>query len=241
MKAVILAGGIGSRLRPLTERTPKCLLKVGGITLLDRQLSVLNGLGITAIAIVTGHEAQKIIDHVQGRGVTIIHNPDFETTNNAYSLWLARDFVSEDKDGFIVCNSDLIFTPNMLRSLLESPVADGMIVDDAAVDMTSDMVKVQLKEGDRIYEMSKQLDTSLASAEAVGPVLFSQKGGAQFMTHIDKAIGSGDRKNWFFYTLSQFAKYYPFHAVRNKGHMWAEIDTVQDLQDAVRRSEMGHF
>lgn len=241
MKAVILAGGIGSRLRPLTEKMPKCLLKVGNSTILERQISTLNSFGIQDIAIVTGHESQKIADHIQSKNITLIHNPDYETTNNAYSLWLARDFVREEKDGFIVCNSDLIFKPDMLRTLLESTAADKMIVDDSLVDMTSDMVKVQLIDNDRIHEMSKQLDTSLASAEAVGPVIFSQKGGAKFMEHIDTAISNGDKKNWFFYTLSQFAKYYPFYAVRNKGSMWAEIDTVEDFENATRRSLLGHF
>ena len=102
-KAIILAAGTASRLRPLTSNTPKCLLKVGERTLLQRSMDALIKAGISEFVIVTGYLHEQIEDFVrktyqnslplrEGRGgsVCFIHNKDYATTNNIYSLWLAR-------------------------------------------------------------------------------------------------------------------------------------------------------
>ena len=90
VRAIILAAGMASRLRPLTSDTPKCLLRVGGKTLLQRSMDALIAAGIRQFAIVTGYLHQQIEDFVEqtyGDSISVrfIHNKDFETTNNIYS------------------------------------------------------------------------------------------------------------------------------------------------------------
>ena len=230
MKAIILAGGKATRLRPHTENTQKCLLEVSGHTVLDYQLSALEKCNVTDIAIVTGYCAEKIHAHMSKKKqpVTFIDNREYEETNNAYGLLLARSFVEHDPEGFLVINSDLIFEPNMLKLLIDSDSRDGMLIE-RTYDLASDMVKVEM-EGKQIREMRKDLPAERVSAQALGPVKFSQAGGKAYLDFIAE-----ERKNWLFYTISDYAKEHTFHGIENSGYLWAEIDTPEDLEEARKK------
>jgi len=120
MKAIILASGVGRRLRPLTDRYPKSLLRVGGKTLIDYQLEALAKHGICDIVITTGHLGKKLEDHVRKTGaasVQFVHNPEYERTNYIYSLWLTKDLVDDD---IVLLHGDLIFDSVLIQKLLEA-------------------------------------------------------------------------------------------------------------------------
>ena len=101
MKAVILAAGIASRLRPLTDTTPKCLLKIGERCLLERAFDALIQNGFDEFIIVTGYRQQQIVDFLQARypvqNITFIYNDRYESTNNIYSLWLTRPYTDGEE------------------------------------------------------------------------------------------------------------------------------------------------
>jgi len=229
MKAVILAGGQGKRLLPYTLDKPKCLLSVHGQTILDYQLAALDFCKIKEVAIVTGFCHLAIIEHLQKKGISveIIHNHKYEETNNAYGIWLARDYVSKSPDGFLLINSDLIFRPAMLKFLINHAEPDGIIIQKK-FDPKGDMVKIAM-EGDNIVAMSKQVPPEQAVAEAIGPVKFSQKGGNNFLDFIGSFIAKGEFNHWFFYMLGDFARQHHFVGIENPGFVWAEIDTPEDL------------
>jgi phosphoenolpyruvate phosphomutase len=120
MKAIILASGVGRRLRPLTDRYPKSLLRVGGKTLIDYQLEALVKHGICDIVITTGHLGKKLEDHVRKTGaasIQFVHNPEYERTNYIYSLWLTKGLVDED---IILLHGDLLFDSVLIQKLLEA-------------------------------------------------------------------------------------------------------------------------
>ena len=231
--AVILAAGICSRLGAHAAEKPKGLLPLGSSTSLDRQVTMLREAGIQDIGIVVGFCAETVRRHFAGGAVTLIDNPDYASPNSLYSLWLARAFAERGPTGFMVLSSDLVFTPAMLRALIEYSADAAIVVDRETLHAASDMVKVQL-DGDRIVHMSKTLDPGLAHAEAVGPVRFSRPGGEHFFEHVRRVIESGQRQQWYFYALSDFAKTNPVHGVQNPGAPWVEIDTPEDL-DCARR------
>lgn len=232
MKAIILAAGVGSRLRPYTNDAPKCLLEVAGHPVLQYQLNAIRTCGINDIAIVTGYCADKIKTYCESAKipVTIIDNSEFLTTNNAYSIWLARDYASSAKDGCLLINSDLIFGPAMLKLLIDAQDPNAIIVDRIK-DITTDMVKAQMN-GKRIIHASKDLAAHLARAEVVGPVKLSHQGVDQFINHIEAPIKNGDKNRWFFYSLGDFGKENELIGVENPGYFWAEIDTPEDLSAA---------
>ena len=93
MTGVILAAGMAKRLRPLTNDRPKCLLTIGGRTLLQRTIEALQSVGITELVVVTGYRGEMIREwintHRQTLKWTFIDNADYEHNNNIYSLWLA--------------------------------------------------------------------------------------------------------------------------------------------------------
>ena len=119
---IILAAGLGTRLRPLTDSVPKCLVKVGGKTLLDWQLLAARAAGVSNIAIVRGHGSELI----ERPGVIYFDNPAYETTNMVESLWCAEPVFNE---GIIVSYGDIIYEPSVLERLLASEDDIGVVVD----------------------------------------------------------------------------------------------------------------
>jgi len=118
MKAIILASGVGRRLRPLTDRYPKSLLRVGGKTLIDYQLEALAKHGVCDIVITTGHLGKKLEDHVRktsAASVQFVKNPEYVRTNYIYSLWLTKGLVDDD---IILLHGDLIFDSVLIQKLL---------------------------------------------------------------------------------------------------------------------------
>ena len=121
-KAIILAAGIGSRLVPFTEHTPKCLVTVNDIPILCNTLTHLADTGVEETVIVVGYLKEKIYEQIgksfNGMKISYIESDRYETTNNIYSLWLAREHLSED---VLLLDSDVFFE----RSLLENMFTNG--------------------------------------------------------------------------------------------------------------------
>lgn len=117
MKAVILAAGIASRLRPLTDTTPKCLLKVGERCLLQRAFDALLQNGFREFVIVTGYRQQQIVNfleaHYPALEVTFIYNEKYASTNNIYSLWLTRPYVDKEDIWDLVGGYSIEYSPGM--------------------------------------------------------------------------------------------------------------------------------
>ncbi|MCL1854271.1 MAG: phosphocholine cytidylyltransferase family protein [Clostridia bacterium] len=120
MQAILLAAGYGKRLRPYTDTMPKALVPVKGTPLLVHALDCLARCGrITEVILVVGHRKQDIINAVgpryEGMTVTYVENPDYETTNNVYSLALARPYVQED---CLLLECDIYYTDDLIATLL---------------------------------------------------------------------------------------------------------------------------
>lgn len=108
MRAIILAAGMGTRLRPITLTTPKSLIKVGGETLIERQIRFLQETGIDEIIIVTGYLAEKFNFLRDKYQVTLIHNDKYDVYNNFYTMFLVKEYLSDtyviDADNYLVNN-----------------------------------------------------------------------------------------------------------------------------------------
>jgi NDP-sugar pyrophosphorylase family protein len=118
--ALLLAAGIGSRLGPLTEALPKCLVPVSGVPIVERLVRSLDAHGFERLVIVTGYRAETIRGYLgerfDGIAIEYVLSPLFATTNNIYSLWLARHHIDEP---FLLVESDVIFDEPLLAPLLE--------------------------------------------------------------------------------------------------------------------------
>jgi len=118
-KAVILAAGVGNRLRPFTDVRPKCLVPVNGEPILVNTLTHLANVGISEAVIVVGHLKEKIVEQVgfrfHGMDITYIESDCYSTTNNIFSLWLAREHLNED---ILLLEADVFFEQKLIDRLL---------------------------------------------------------------------------------------------------------------------------
>ena len=130
MNGIILAAGISSRLRPLTNDTPKCLLPVGGRPLLERTLRSLEQTGIRECVIVTGYFREKVEHFAAALRLSLKiefrYNPYFASTNNNYSLWMAGEGC-KGKD-ILLLDADILFDRRLIPLLLDAPYENALIM-----------------------------------------------------------------------------------------------------------------
>jgi choline kinase len=224
-QAVILAAGQGKRLLPLTLGRPKCLLEVGGKSILEHQVDALLAAGIASITVVTGYLGHKVRDRL-GERVYYRDNPLFVETSSMYSLWLARgEFTGE----LVVMNSDVLFHPGILAALLACPQEDALAVDFEA-RLAEEETKVVVRDG-RVRALGKDLPSG--DGENVGMLRFSATGWRVLFDHIEALLAAGHRGVMVPHAVNAMAPGYPLAAVAVGGLPWIEIDFPEDYRRAL--------
>src|SRR5918994_2446112 len=193
MRGIILAAGKGSRLNGTIGDKPKCLLRVGGKTLVERQIEALRGVGIEDIVVVVGCQAEAV-RRTCGQGITYIENTRFAQTNSLYSLWLARPMLA---DGFVVMNCDVLAHPQLVTDLLTARHEDALLVAYRDGDTTygEEEMKVRVRCG-RVIDISKTMDPQEADGENLGIVKFGPAGAQVLVEAMDALIADGNHKAW---------------------------------------------
>ena len=232
MKAVILAAGTASRLRPLTSTTPKCLLKVNGKTLLERTLDNFISNGITEFLIVTGYLQEMIIDFVKTNypelNVKFLYNKDYATTNNIYSLFLAEEFACGND--FILSDSDILFSKDIIAALLADKNPDVLAMNRH--ELGEEEIKI-ISDADRnVLEISKVCSIENAVGESVGLEKMSAKYSAALYKELHQMIDNEGLDNVFY--EKAFERLIPqghiFKYLDTTNFFSMEIDTVEDYE-----------
>jgi choline kinase len=232
MRGIILAAGKGSRLNGTIGDKPKCLLRVGGKSLVERQIETLQAVGITDIAVVVGCQADSV-RRTCGARITYVDNARFAQTNSLYSLWLARTLLY---DGFVVMNCDVLFHPQMLSDLVTSRHEDALLIDyqhDDAAPYGEEEMKVRVRRG-RVTEIAKTLPPETADGENVGVVKFGREGARLLVDLLDQRVAAGSLRDWAPRAFDDFARIRSLHTVGTRGFPWTEIDFPEDYERAVR-------
>ena len=249
MKAIIVAAGPGSRLRPLTEEKPKCLLEVGGKTILKRALDALRKNGVNDIIIVRGHKKDAINDPDS----RYYYNPGYLENNILTSLFYAE---SEMNDEFLFSYSDILYDEVIVRNLLQSKHDISIVVDVDWAKMyekrtlhPTDEAELVLVKGGKVIEISKFMNPEVAHGEFIGLAKFSKKGTEILVRNYKRCRYNswcGFKKNQRFHDANSFEKAYLTDMLQeliDRGYHinhvdikggWIEIDTFQDLQKARR-------
>ena len=239
MQAIILAAGMGRRLRELTEGNTKCMLEVNGVRLIDRFINKLSSLDLTKIIIVVGYERENLMDYVRqtypALNVEFVENPVYDRTNNIYSLWLAKDYLMSDDT--LLLESDLIFEDGVIDCALESaypnialvakyePWMDGtMICKDADDNIVTFIPKSAFDYADtglyyktvNIYKFSRE---------------FSSQRYLPFLEAYIKAMGNNEYYEQVLRVMTLIDNC-EIKAVDIADRKWYEIDDVQDLRIA---------
>jgi len=229
MRGVILAAGRGARLNGEKSEMPKCLVTVGGDTLLSRNIQLLRSAGIDDIVIVVGCAADTV--RRTCADVTFVENARYAQTNSLYSLWLARPLLT---DGFVVMNCDVLAHPQLVFDLLSARHDDALLLSyrDAHTTFGDEEMKVRVRRG-RVVDMSKAMAPDEADGENVGIVKFSPEGARLLIEKMDALVAAGEQKAWVPRAFAAFAAERPLHAVGTRGYPWTEIDFPDDYRRAV--------
>lgn len=229
--ALLLAAGIGSRLYPLTMDAPKCLTEVGGTPILGRLVDNLLSQGIKRLVVVTGYLDHCIREFLQinapGIHVDYIFNPVYQTTNNIYSLWLARQVIQES---FVLIESDLVFHASMLNDML---TPDKIAISQLLPWMNG--TTVELDNQNAVAAFHTKCDTVKGpSYKTVNIYSLSLQSWQKVIRQLDQYIVD-DRLGGYYEAV--FADMVSdgtlaFDAVFFDKNRWYEIDTVADLHQA---------
>lgn len=231
MRGVILAAGKGSRLNGTAGELPKCLVQLGGMSLIERQILTLRACGIDDIVVVVGCQAERV-EQVCGHGITYVENERFTQTNSLYSLWLARPLLYE---GFVVLNCDVLFHPALLQDLLDSRHQNALLLGYREAGQPAfgdEEMKVKVR-GTRVVEMSKDMDPADADGENLGIVKFGARGAAALVDIMNVLVAENHLREWAPRAFSMFAQRHALHAIGTRGLPWIEIDFPEDYQRAV--------
>lgn len=167
MIGVILAAGMAKRLRPLTDTKPKCLLKVGDRTLLERTIDAMVATGITELVVVTGYRGEMIREWINTHRPTLkwtfIDNADYEHNNNIYSLWLAGQVVRGQE--FLLMDSDILCDPQAVAEVARQQ-EPALALNRH--ELGEEEMKIVVDQDNRITEISKTCRVEDAVGESVG-------------------------------------------------------------------------
>ncbi len=234
MKAIILSAGRGSRLLPLTESRPKCLLEFDGRSVLHHQLDVLDRAGVDDARVVTGFMPQLVEDAIatwRGRmRVSTLFNPFFQVADNLASCWMAREDMTGD---FLLMNGDTLVTLPLVRRVMAHDGWPISVTIDRKPAYDDDDMKVSL-EGDRLTAIGKRLTPDLTSAESIGLLRFQAPGAELFRHKLEQMMRTQDGiAAWFLKAIDALAKSGAgsVGTCSIEGHDWCELDTREDWQN----------
>ena len=144
MQAIILAAGMGKRLKELTQDRTKCMVQVNGVALIDRMLHQIESRHLSRIVIVVGYQGEKLMEYIDTLGIrtpiVYVQNPIYDKTNNIYSLALAKDYLCQDDT--LLFESDLIFEDAVIDQLLDDTRETLALVDKYESWMDGTCVKL---------------------------------------------------------------------------------------------------
>ena len=241
MIGVILAAGMAKRLRPLTDTKPKCLLEVGGKTLLERTVRAMQQAGITEFVVVTGYRADQIRDFLtawssssaQQDGAsthfTFLHNADYEHNNNIYSLWMAGEVV-RGRD-FLLMDSDILCDPAaVVRIAQQAEPAVALNRHECG----EEEIKIIVDADNRITEINKTCNPALAIGESVGIEKMTAAYSTALYKELDKMIQDEGLVDVFYERCFErlIPQGHTFRVVDTTSYFSYELDTPEDFQKA---------
>lgn len=254
MKVIILAAGQGTRLRPLTDNCPKCMVEVNGKSIIERQIETMHTCGIREndITIISGYCGNVLKDKFKNTEINFIENAEFKTTNMVYSLMCARNLM-EEVDDILISYGDIIYNEKVLNKILDSEYDISVVVDDGWYEYWSsrcenpldDAETLMYDEYDCLTEIGQKTDNiKKVQSQYIGLMRYRKEGlnamlsiaaEAERRSVIKEKLWSTERmyENMYMTDLLQglIEEGNKLHAVHiNRG--WYEVDNYEDLKIA---------
>ncbi len=232
MKALILAAGIGSRLKDATKDKPKCLVEINGKPFLEYQLEALRINHIKDIIIVIGYLGKKVKKFLENAkfadlNIKVIENKEYNSSNSSYSFWIARDEIKSEP--YIHLNCDILFSPNMIKNLLEDD-HNNLIVVDKKADLNKVTEHAVLDRNNRIINMPKSGLADKAHGKGCGIAKLSPPVIEEIINKISIKIIDGDKNEHFYGIIRNMLDKYEFYGLDSANLLINEVNTIEDLE-----------
>jgi len=230
MRVIIPAAGRGTRLQPITDFLPKCLVDIAGKPLIYYLLSELKHLEVSEVVIVTGYKPDLVEEYVSNRSdfppVTCLHNDQHESTNSIVSLSLTRHLWDQD---ICIIDSDLLIKPGLLAKLIQNKNT-GLVIDNSKRPENIDM-KALVRDG-RLEYMDKNLPEKDTFGEFFGLSRWVPEAAKAFAEVIDDYLVRGETNVWYEFPIRELARDYYLPVITCISDMWIEIDNMDDYEKA---------
>lgn len=239
MQAIILAAGMGKRLGEYTQNNTKCMVRVGGETLIERVLGQLDKLRLSRIIIVIGYKRAELKEYLATISVqtplVLVENPIYDKTNNIYSLYLAKDYMREQDT--LLLESDIILEDAVLKKLVNHPYPDLALVDK--YESWMDGTVVTIDEENRIQRFIPNSQFKYEEIPDYYKTVNIYKFSQQFSEHMyvpfleaySAALGNNEYYEQVLRVITMLDNS-SLRALPLEGEQWYEIDDVQDLDIA---------
>lgn len=254
MKLIILAAGRGTRLAPITEKIPKCMVKLKEKPLILWNIEAAQNVGIKDIIVISGYKGEEL-EFLKEYGVKLIDNPMYETTNMVETLFIAREYFDSE---FIVSYGDIIYEEEILKKIIESKNDISVVVDHGweqywkmrNEDIFSDAESLVL-DGDRIINIGQKVnEIKYIQGQYIGLLKFKDSGVKALKDIYDKEKKAFSKNENYICKYRKLNEIYMTDVIQgliDKGYKvnecaifrkWLEIDNINDLILAEKLSEI---
>jgi len=234
MRVILLAAGQATRLRPLTDALPKCLIEVGSSSIIARSIRILADHGIERFTVIDGFMGDLLRERLRAEfppaWFTFVRNEPYATTNNAYSLMLARYACDEP---MLLSDADILYEPGVVTRLLEDPRPNRLALRTRG-GVGEEEMKVVLDAEGRVRNVAKDVPPAAAVGESVGLEVFSADFAAKLFDTLDRRMLQENRTGeWYEATFVELIERgESIHPVDLGDFRCMEVDTLEDLSRA---------
>lgn len=247
MQAIILAAGTGSRLRPLTDTVPKCMVKVNGIPMIERTIDALVAAGIKKLIIGLGYKSEVLKDFIRrtfdekrlnGMQIEFGENPDYDKTNNIYSLYLLKEFLKADDT--LLIESDLVYKPEVLKDLVNAEDKNLAVVSrwEDWMDGTVTLLNEDDEITNFIVKKNQKNEEKSSYYKTVNIYKFSKEFTNIYYLPFLETFMNVFGKNSYYETCLKFISETDSSLLKgfkiDQG-IWYEVDNQEDLKEAEKR------
>ena len=226
MRAVLLAAGMGTRISRYLSGKPKCTVDIGGITLIENTVQMLQSKGIKDIAIVLGYRGDVIRDILKDYDISFYENPFYDVTNSIASMWFARDFLKVE-DRYIIMNGDVFLEDKLLDEIVAETGSPVMFADGSRKEEADYKFKY---ENGILRKYGKELTGDDITGEYIGLGSFDYSFIRYFTEEMEKMISRQQHSVWWENIVYEISRDRDVYVKDIAGMFWAEVDYIEDYK-----------
>ena len=226
MRAVLLAAGMGTRISRYLSGKPKCTVDIGGITLIENTVQMLQSKGIKDIAIVLGYRGDVIRDILKDYDISFYENPFYDVTNSIASMWFARDFLKVE-DRYIIMNGDVFLEDKLLDEIVAETGSPVMFADGSRKEEADYKFKY---ENGILRKYGKELTGDDITGEYIGLGSFDYSFISFFTEEMEAMISRQQHNVWWENIVYEISRDRDVYVRDIAGMFWAEVDYIEDYK-----------